>query len=132
MDPFYSLDISIFCFLCVILTISVVGYWFSLKATHEHFDKCPNLNCDVALVNDRLKSAYSMIAYLEACSKEISASIELDKLREQVEPYENLFTTLSQIEDKIRIVENQQAVILRVWNSVKNTNFKLKINFIII
>jgi hypothetical protein len=126
MDPYYSLDVSIFCFLCVILTISVVGYWFSLKATNEHFDKCPKLNCDVALVNDRLKNAYSMIAYLEACSREISASIELDKLREQVEPFENLFTTLSQIEDKIRTVENQQKVILRVWNSVKKTNFKFQ------
>jgi len=126
MDPYYSLDVSIFCFLCVVLTISVVGYWFSLKATNEHFDKCPKLNCDVALVNDRLKNAYSMIAYLEECSKEISASIELDKLREQVEPFENLFTTLSQIEERIRTVENQQAVILRVWNSVRKTTLKFQ------
>jgi len=124
MDPYYSLDIAIFCFLCIVLTISVVGYWFSLKATNEHFDKCPNLNCDVALVNDRLKNAYSMIHYLEQCSKEISQSISLDKLKEEVEPYENLYLSMSQIEEKIRTIENQQTTILRVWNSVKTTNFK--------
>jgi hypothetical protein len=124
MDRYYSLDIAIFCFLCIILTISVVGYWFSLKATNEHFDKCPNLNCDVALVNDRLKNAYSMIHYLEQCSKEISQSIKLDKLKEEVEPYENLYLSMSQIEEKIRNVENQQTTILRVWNSMKSTNLK--------
>ena len=126
MDDFRSLDIAIFCFICVVLIISVISYWFGLKALEqqEHFDKCPNLKCDVTLVNERIKNAYIMIQYLEDCINEITKNIPLNKLQQEIEPYEDIYISLIAIEEKIRTVSNQQSTILKVWNSVKNTSFE--------
>jgi hypothetical protein len=125
MDDFRSLDIAIFCFICILLIISVIGYWFGLKALEkqEHFDKCTNLKCDAAFVNERLKNAHIMIQYLEDCSAEIAKNIPLNKLQQEIEPYEDIYISLTAIEEKIRTVSNQQSFILKVWNSIKNTSF---------
>lgn len=128
MDTYQSLDICIFCVVCLLLMISVVGYWFGLKTQDEHFDKCPSLKCDVALVNNRIKNAYIMIQYLEDCTKEITSTISLNNLQEQIEPYEDIYISLTGIEDKIRQISNQQSTILKVWNYIKNTKISFKSN----
>ena len=128
MDDFRSLDIAIFCVICILLIISVIGYWFGLKALEkqEHFSKCPNLKCDASFVNERLKNAHIMIQYLEDCSSEIAKNIPLNKLQQEIEPYEDIFISLTAIEEKIRTVSNQQSFILKVWNSIKNTSFEFE------
>ena len=122
MDNIKSLDILIFCFVSVLLIISVICYWFGLK-TIEPFDKCPTLKCQVELVNSRIKNAYIMTQYLKDRSEEINKHIPLKDLQQQIEPYENIYINLSSIEQKIRDILDQQDTIFRVWNSVKNTNY---------
>jgi hypothetical protein len=65
-----------------------------------------------------------MIQYLEDCSAEITKNIPLNKLQQEIEPYENVYINLTAIEEKIRTVSNQQSFILKVWNSIKNTSFE--------
>jgi len=122
MDNIKSLDILIFGFVSILLIISVICYWFGLK-TIEPFDKCPTLKCQVELVNSRIKNAYIMTQYVKDRSEEITKNIPLKDLQQQIEPYENIYLSLSAIEQKIRDIIVQQDTIFKVWNSVKNTKF---------
>ena len=122
MDNIKSLDIFIFSFVSVLLIISVIGYWFGLK-TIEPFDKCPTLKCQVDLVNSRIKNAYIMTQYVKDRSIEIATNIPLKDLQQQIEPYENIYISLTTIEQKIRDILIQQDNIFRVWNSVRNTKY---------
>jgi len=125
MDNNKSLDIFIFSFVCLLLIISVISYWFGLK-TVESFSKCPSLKCDVNLVNSRIKNAYIMIQYLEDRIHEITKNIKLTNLQEQIEPFENIYIDLTSIEKKIRNILSKQDTIFRVWNKIKNTKFSFQ------
>ena len=125
MDAFQSLDIVIFCVVSLLLIINIIGYWFGLKTNEmsEHFEKCPSLQCDITLVNSRIKNTYIMIQYLEDCLKEITSNISLENLQSQIEPYEDIYLDLTSIENKIRIISDRQSNIIKVWNSIKNTKY---------
>jgi hypothetical protein len=122
MDNTKSLDILIFCFVCLLLIISVISYWFGLK-TIEPFSKCPTLKCDIDLINSRIKNAFIFIKYLEDRSNEITKNISLKNLQLQIEPYENIYLNLTSIEKKIREILDKQDTVYKVWNYAKNTKY---------
>jgi len=96
MDKY--IDIVLFSFVCCILFIYVVSYWFSLKTSPEHF--CPDLKCDYKLVNKRIKIAFENVVQLNEQMDLIENVMSLDKL-EGYQNYGNVYKNLSSIESKI-------------------------------
>ena len=121
-----SLDIALFSLVCLLLFIYVVSYWFQLKYREvksklELF--CPNMKCDVGLINNRLRALATTIDFLGRRLNEINTVLPFNTFAKGIEGYEGFYSNLAMLEKRCDRIQMKQD---RIYKYILSKNPKYK------
>jgi len=121
----FSLDIALFGLICLILFIYVISYWFQLKYREVKIAEpfCPNMKCDINLINNRLKNLAINIDFLSNRINEINKIMPFNNFQKQIEGFDGMYSNLADLEKRIGTIQKKQDSIFKYFQK-RNPKYK--------